>query len=74
MHRTYLKGISGHGKGTWRCPHLLENTQHRVTHDSSQHSSEGKRGSRASSQEEVPCHALQEYPINNMVTGNVQLG
>ncbi|XP_052528329.1 telomere repeats-binding bouquet formation protein 2 [Tympanuchus pallidicinctus] len=31
-------------------------------------SSEGKRGSRASSQE-VPCHTLQEYPINNMVTG-----
>ncbi|XP_021262396.1 telomere repeats-binding bouquet formation protein 2 isoform X2 [Numida meleagris] len=31
--------------------------------------SEGKRGSRASSQGEVPCHALQEYPINNMVTG-----
>ncbi|XP_072201831.1 telomere repeats-binding bouquet formation protein 2 [Excalfactoria chinensis] len=32
-------------------------------------SSEGKRGSRASSQGEVPCHTLQEYPINNMVTG-----
>ncbi|XP_031472063.1 telomere repeats-binding bouquet formation protein 2 isoform X1 [Phasianus colchicus] len=32
-------------------------------------SSEGKKGSRSSSQAEVPCHALQEYPINNMVTG-----
>ncbi|XP_046781250.1 telomere repeats-binding bouquet formation protein 2 isoform X3 [Gallus gallus] len=32
-------------------------------------SSEGIRGSRASSQGEAPCHALQEYPINNMVTG-----
>ncbi|XP_065590374.1 telomere repeats-binding bouquet formation protein 2 [Cyrtonyx montezumae] len=35
----------------------------------SSESSEGKRGSRVSSQGEVPCHTLQEYPIKNMVTG-----
>ncbi|NWH75448.1 TERB2 protein, partial [Piaya cayana] len=31
--------------------------------------SEDETGSRASAQREFPHHALQEYPVNNMVTG-----
>uniref|UniRef100_A0A8C2Y5A9 Telomere repeat binding bouquet formation protein 2 n=1 Tax=Coturnix japonica TaxID=93934 RepID=A0A8C2Y5A9_COTJA len=56
-------------EGEGQCPASLRYPAQRVTCIPSQHSSEGKRGSRASSQGEVPCHTLQEYPVNNMVTG-----
>ncbi|NXA53218.1 TERB2 protein, partial [Nothocercus julius] len=42
-----------------------------MTHPSflPQNSSEGKTGSRETDQGEFAYHALQEYPVNNMVTG-----
>ncbi|NXD12882.1 TERB2 protein, partial [Nothocercus nigrocapillus] len=46
-------------------------TQREMTHPSflPQNSGEGKTGSRETNQGEFAYHALQEYPVNNMVTG-----
>lgn len=72
MYGTCLKGISGLDGRIWICPCLSEDIQHEGNNIFlPQYSSEENPGSRASTQGEFSYHALKEYPMNNMVTGNV---